>query len=77
MAPELLVSVAGAAYARGLRYVYVGNVTSVFGELEHTRCPSCHTTVIERRNYVTTANRLSASGGCPSCGTSIPGLFGA
>lgn len=75
MRPELLVSIAGAAYARGLRYVYVGNVTSAFGELEHTRCPSCHATVIERTNYATTANRLSARGTCPSCATKVPGIF--
>lgn len=75
MHPELLVSIAGAAYARGLRYVYVGNVTHAFPELEHTRCPSCHTTVIERRNYETTTNRLGEGGACPSCATRIPGLF--
>jgi len=71
----LLVSVAGAAYARGMRFVYVGNVTSAFGELEHTRCPSCHTTVIERRNYETTKNTLAPGGKCPSCDAPIPGLF--
>jgi pyruvate formate lyase activating enzyme len=74
MSADLLVSVAGSAYARGLRFVYVGNVTSAFGELEHTRCPSCHATVIERKNYATTANHLR-DGGCPSCATKIPGLF--
>jgi pyruvate formate lyase activating enzyme len=75
MTADLLVSVAGAAYARGLRYVYVGNVTNAFGELEHTRCPSCHATVIERKNYATIANRVTADGSCPSCATRIPGLF--
>ena len=75
MHAELLVSIAGAAYARGLRYVYVGNVTSAFPELEHTRCPSCHATLIERRGYATTANRLTAGGACGSCGTKIAGLF--
>lgn len=74
MHPELLVSAAGVAYARGLRYVYVGNATSTFGELEHTRCPGCHATVIERRNYETRVNRLD-SGACPSCGARVPGLW--
>ena len=74
MSADLLVSIAGSAYARGLRFVYVGNVTHAFGELEHTRCPSCHTTVIERKNYATTANHLK-DGACPSCSTKIPGLF--
>jgi pyruvate formate lyase activating enzyme len=75
MPAALLVSVAGAAYARGLRHVYVGNVTSTFSELEHTRCPSCHATVVERQNYRTTVNRLSA-GACPDCGVRVAGLWG-
>jgi pyruvate formate lyase activating enzyme len=74
MHPELLVSVAGSAFARGMQFVYVGNVTGTFGELEHTRCPRCHTTVVERKNFATVANHL-ASGACPSCGGLIPGLF--
>ncbi len=74
MAAELLLSVAGAAYARGMRFVYVGNVSSTFGELEHTRCPSCHAVLVERRNYVTTANRV-VSGRCAACGTEVPGLW--
>jgi pyruvate formate lyase activating enzyme len=76
MHPELLVSVAGVAFARGMRFVYVGNVTHMFGELEHTRCPGCHATVVERANYRTTKNRLTATGACPDCGERIPGLFG-
>jgi pyruvate formate lyase activating enzyme len=75
MSPDLLVSIAGSAYARGLRFVYVGNVTSAFGELEHTRCPSCHATVIERKNYETTANHLRPDGACPSCARKIAGLY--
>jgi pyruvate formate lyase activating enzyme len=75
MSADLLVSIAGAAYARGQRYVYVGNVTNAFAELEHTRCPSCHATVIERKNYATVANRLKDGGACPSCATRISGLF--
>lgn len=74
MHPELLVSVAGSAFARGMQFVYVGNVTGTFGELEHTRCPQCHTTVVERSNFATTKNVL-ASGACPSCGHRVPGLF--
>jgi len=74
MHPEMLVSVAGSAYARGMKFVYVGNVTGMFRELEHTRCPRCHATVIERSNYATTGVAL-ADGACVSCGESIPGLF--
>jgi pyruvate formate lyase activating enzyme len=74
MHPELLVSVAGTAYARGMHFVYVGNVTGTFGELEHTRCPRCREVVIERENFTTRANRLR-SANCPGCGERIPGLF--
>jgi pyruvate formate lyase activating enzyme len=74
MHPELLLSVAGSAYARGLQFVYVGNVTSTFQELEHTRCPRCHATVVERKNFATTENRLDGNA-CRGCGERIPGLF--
>lgn len=74
MPPELLVSIAGAAYARGMQYVYVGNVSSAFAELEHTRCPGCREIVVERRNYGTRALHLDG-GTCARCGTPIAGLF--
>jgi pyruvate formate lyase activating enzyme len=70
-----LVAAAGAAYARGLRYVYVSNLPDQVQELGHTRCPSCHTTLVERVDYRTRANHL-VDGACASCGTRIPGLFG-
>jgi pyruvate formate lyase activating enzyme len=73
MHPEMLVSVAGSAYARGMQFVYVGNVTHTFQELEHTRCPKCHATLVERNNFTTTANHLR-DGAC-ACGEKIPGLF--
>lgn len=75
MFPELLLSIAGAAYARGLRYVYVGNVSGAFSELEHTRCPGCHTVVVERKNYTTVRSTITPSGTCPSCATALPGLW--
>lgn len=53
--------------------MYVGNVTGTFDELEHTRCPRCHATVIERKNFTTTKTAL-VSGKC-ACGEAIPGLF--
>ena len=74
MHPELLVSVAGSAYARGMHFVYVGNVTTTFRELEHTRCPRCHATVVERNNFTTTDLRLDGDA-CRGCGERIPGLF--
>lgn len=73
MHPELLVSVAGSAFARGMKFVYVGNTTTTFKELEHTRCPACHTTVIERSNFTVTKSTLTGDT-CP-CGEKIPGVL--
>ncbi len=74
MAPGLLVSAAGAAFARGLRFVYVGNVSTTCAELEHTRCPACRETLVERFSYTTRANKLR-EGRCVHCRTPIPGLW--
>lgn len=70
-----LVSAAGTGYARGLSYVYVGNVSDLTDELAHTRCPSCRTIVVERHDWQTRAVHL-VDGACPSCATKIPGLWG-
>lgn len=72
--PTLLAMAAGAAYARGLQFVYVGNVGDAFAELSSTRCPSCTTTLVERRDWSTVRSSLR-DGCCPTCGLRIPGLF--
>jgi pyruvate formate lyase activating enzyme len=69
-----LAMAAGTAYARGLRFVYVGNVGDAFPELSSTRCPRCSTTVVERRDWSCTKNAL-VNGHCPSCDERIPGIF--
>lgn len=71
----LLISVAGTAYARGLRHVYVSNVAAEFPHLGHTRCPSCAEEVVTRWNYRTTGSRLVDGNLCPSCCTPIAGIF--
>ncbi len=71
----LLVSVAGSAYARGLRHVYVGNVTGRTAAFEHTRCPACHAVVVTREAYRALDVRL-VDGHCPDCGAVIPGVWG-
>jgi pyruvate formate lyase activating enzyme len=70
----LLVSAAGAAYARGLRYVYVGNLADRLPELSHTRCAGCRRVLVERRDYQTQSVALVA-GRCPDCGRSAPGIW--
>ncbi|MCS6848571.1 MAG: AmmeMemoRadiSam system radical SAM enzyme [Anaerolineae bacterium] len=59
----------------GLRYVYAGNLPGRVGEFEHTFCPTCGTTLIERYGYVILGYHLTAEGACPQCRTCIPGLW--
>jgi pyruvate formate lyase activating enzyme len=69
----LLISTAGMAMARGLCFVYVGNVSGA-GELAHTRCPRCHSVLVRRRGYATEELRL-VQGRCASCGERLPGIW--
>lgn len=72
---ELLLSVAGAAYARGVRYVYVGNVPAA-SALAHTRCPGCHAVTVRRVDFRTTHARIER-GLCPECRAPLAGLWDA
>ncbi|MBN1435361.1 AmmeMemoRadiSam system radical SAM enzyme [Candidatus Fermentibacterales bacterium] len=58
----------------GSRYVYVGNVVVENGSL--TRCHNCGADLIRRDLFEVTMSRISASGHCPDCGASIPGVWG-
>ena len=55
----------------GLRHIYPGNVPGLAGE--DTVCPGCGETLIRRRGFIVTENRITG-GGCPSCGTPIAGV---
>ena len=69
-----LISAAGVAYAKGLRFVYVGNVDGTTSELSNTRCPSCHDVLIARRDW--RANEIATDPSrCSRCGAVIPGLW--
>jgi len=56
----------------GLHYVYLGNLPG--HEAEDTSCHSCGNLLISRNGYRIRENRIR-SGSCPSCGTSIPGVW--
>lgn len=60
---------------QGLRYVYAGNLPGQLAPFEDTRCPTCQMTLIQRLGFMVRANRLTADGRCPRCGTAIPGLW--
>jgi pyruvate formate lyase activating enzyme len=55
----------------GLRFVYVGNVG---GEGDLTSCPECGEVLLRRRGFDLVFNHVEG-GRCPSCGSSIPGVF--
>jgi pyruvate formate lyase activating enzyme len=60
------------ALQQGIRYAYVGNVPGHPGN--HTYCPGCGATVIERRGFLVTAIKLD-QGRCAACGTAIAGVW--
>jgi pyruvate formate lyase activating enzyme len=73
--PETLIRAAEIGRAAGLLYVYAGNLPGRTQGLEDTYCPSCGSTVIERRGFRVLRNRLTAEGRCPECARSIPGVW--
>jgi pyruvate formate lyase activating enzyme len=62
------------AQDEGLHYVYTGNVHDEEGGT--TYCPACHAALIVRDWHLIESYRLTPSGTCPDCGTSIAGRFG-
>src|SRR5437879_4826552 len=61
----------------GLRFVYAGNLPGGVGDAENTRCHNCDETLVERSGFLVTGYHLTSTGGCPACGTSIPGRWAA
>jgi pyruvate formate lyase activating enzyme len=59
------------ALQAGLHHVYLGNVPG--HDANHTRCPRCGRTVIERHGFDVTRNDIT-EGRCP-CGTPIAGVW--
>jgi pyruvate formate lyase activating enzyme len=60
------------AIARGLRYVYVGNVPGHAGN--HTYCPKCRARVITRQDFFVLESSLK-DGRCGACGSPIAGVW--
>jgi pyruvate formate lyase activating enzyme len=68
---ETLLQTREIGIAAGLRYVYTGNIPGRGGE--DTICPGCGKTVIARRGFQITDNRVR-KGRCIGCGTVIDGV---
>jgi pyruvate formate lyase activating enzyme len=73
----MLRQAAAIGRRNGLRFVYAGNKPGQVGELEHTRCPRCEETLIQRYGYLIQQYRLTREGRCPACDTAIPGRWSA
>ena len=69
---ETLEGVRTTALAEGLHYVYIGNVPG--HPAEHTYCPKCKATVIQRSGYTILKNGL-VDGACKACGERIAGIW--
>jgi pyruvate formate lyase activating enzyme len=72
---EQLIRACEIGRAAGLRYVYAGNLPGRVGCWENTYCPSCDELLVERYGYLIRQMKVTASGKCPSCGESIPGIW--
>jgi pyruvate formate lyase activating enzyme len=72
---EQLIRACEIGEQAGLRYIYAGNLPGRVGRWENTYCPSCDELLVERHGYLIRAMRVTAQGKCPSCATSIPGIW--
>jgi pyruvate formate lyase activating enzyme len=71
--PSTLTRARDWALTNGIRYAYTGNVHDRDGG--STRCPECHTVVVERDWYELGVYRLTDHGHCTSCGAALAGRF--
>ena len=72
-----LIKAAEIGRQAGLRYVYAGNLPGHLGDWEHTFCPHCQARLVARRGFQIIEQRIGADGCCPTCGTTIPGIWNA
>ena len=72
---DMLERAAAIGRGNGLSFVYAGNKPGQVGNAEHTRCPECRETLIERHGFQIKRYGLTETGACPSCGTAIPGRW--
>ena len=68
---KTLESARKIAVEAGIKFVYIGNVSS---EFEDTYCPRCGKKIIDRSGYEIRTNHIK-NGKCEFCGETIPGYF--
>ena len=71
--PDTLRRARRIALAKGLRYVYTGNVHD--RDTQSTYCHTCKERLIGRDWYVLSEWNLTGEGLCKRCGSRCPGLF--
>ena len=59
----------------GIKYLYPGNLPGQVGQWENTRCHHCNATLVKRRGFIVTENRVTPEGRCPDCRGAIPGIW--
>jgi len=72
---EQLIHACEIGREAGLRYIYAGNLPGRVGRWENTYCPVCHALLVERYGYLIQQMNVTANGKCPSCATTIPGIW--
>jgi pyruvate formate lyase activating enzyme len=73
--PDMLLEAASIGRASGLRHVYAGNLPGQVGDLEDTHCATCREPLVRRYGYYIRDYRIREDGGCPRCGTAVPGRW--
>jgi pyruvate formate lyase activating enzyme len=68
--PSVLEKAVRIGTAKGLKFIYMGNVNG----RSDTLCPSCRATVITRSVF-TVRGEWVETGKCPGCGAEIPGIW--
>jgi pyruvate formate lyase activating enzyme len=72
---EQLVRACEIGRAAGLRYIYAGNLPGRVGRWENTYCPTCDELLVERYGYLINAVKVTPESKCPTCATTIPGIW--
>jgi pyruvate formate lyase activating enzyme len=72
---EQLIRACEIGSAAGLNFVYAGNLPGRVGRWENTYCPACDQLLVARHGYLITAITITADGKCPTCETTIPGIW--
>jgi len=70
-----LIRAAEFGTEEGLRYVYAGNAPGRVGRWENTYCSDCRELLVERTGYLIRGYHITATGQCPKCATTIPGVW--